>query len=105
MPFSLHLALLLPIFSVGIIQESSCHPMIWVIQAQLPGFQITGKIHTGKKKQSGEEEDQKPAFFLPVSTSGLWSHAFSLVQQSLSSTGRVSEVQRREGRAPELSGS
>lgn len=62
MPFSLHLALLLPIFSVGIIQESSCHPMIWVIQAQLPGFQITGKIHTGKKNSLGKRRTRSQRF-------------------------------------------
>lgn len=56
--FSLHVSLIFPFFSVVIvviIQYSSCHTMIWVIQAQLSGLQIMDKICITKKKQSGEE--------------------------------------------------
>lgn len=102
--FCLLFTLLLPICSVMVIQEFSCHPMIWMIQAQLPGFQITGKIRTGKNSL-GRRRNQKPVFLLPVSTAALWSHAFSLGQQSLNSSGTVSDVQQREGQVPELSGS
>lgn len=92
-----------PFFSVVIIQESSCHPMAHVIQVQLPGFQIMSKICT--EKNSLQRKNQKTVFLLPVSTAGLWSRAFSLVQQHLNSSGTVSEVQKRGGQVPELSGS
>lgn len=51
--FSLHVSLIFPFFSVVIVvimQYSSCHTMIWVIQAQLSGLQIMDKICITKKK-------------------------------------------------------
>lgn len=57
MQFSLRFAFLLPFFSVVTTQESICHPMVCVIQAQLPGFRIIGRICT-EKKQPAEEEPE-----------------------------------------------
>jgi len=76
-----------------------------MIEAQLPGFQTTGQMIGTEKNILGRQRNKKPVFVLPVSTAGLWSHAFSLVQQSLNSSGTVSEVQQREVQVPELSGS
>lgn len=56
MQFSLCFAFLLQIFSVVTIQVSSCHSMIWMIQAQLPGFQIMGKICMKKTVWRGRPE-------------------------------------------------
>lgn len=76
--------------------------MICMIQAQFPGFHIMGKTCTEKKKIVwGEGGSRSQNFSFQKSMAGLWNHVFSLIQQSLKSSGTVPEVQQQ---VPELPG-
>lgn len=103
--FSLHVALIFPIFFC------SDNPGLQLPYHDLDNSgsaprtsQIMDKICT-EKNTPGRRRNQKPAFLFPVSTAGLWSHDSSLVQESLNSSGTASEVHQRERQVPELSGS